>query len=293
MKNILNNGFGAGRGWKVAIPITTVAAILGSVALLTSGREAGQPETDALRLANEELLGEKLNLQKRLAELEREHTAAHASVADAHQRILDLEGRLAAAQRAPHQGASNTPAANGRMKRELAAALDGQDRLRRELDAARDGQRTLQQQLDQLRADRDALVASMEQQLRSARMVNNAVVDAVRGKRQHLTVRARRTQEIRMAFDLPEEIAANASFRIISPSGRTHDGGAPSLSVIPDDPTDGATAARFMLASGMGTERAKRVHLKFKPEQRLEPGTYRIDIRSGDLYLNTVMLNLR
>lgn len=296
MKNLFNGGNTANKRWKIAIPLLSASAVVVGALMLTSGKEADDVDANALRLAKEELIGEKLQLEKQLAELERKHADTKGQAKDAEQRILDLEQRLAQVQRSARPGAATAQSGatgnSGRMKRDLADALDAQDRLRRELGAAQDGQRSLQEQLNMLRADRDALAARLGQQQQGAQMVNNAAVDALRGRRQHLTVRARRTNEIRMAFDLPEHIASNASFQIISPSGKTFEGGGAALSVMPGQEHDDALAARFMLAGG-GQERASRVHLHFRPEKRLEAGTYRIDIRSGELYLNTVMLNLR
>jgi len=294
MKNLFNGGNTANKRWKIAIPLLSASAVVAGVLVLTSGKEANDSDANALRLAKEELIGEKLQLEKQLAELERKHADAKIHALDADHRIHELEQRLAQAQRTPRQSATAATGSgnSSRMKRELADALDAQDRLRRELGAAQDGQRSLQDQLNMLRADRNALAARLGQQQQGAQMVNNAAVDALRGRRQHLTVRARRTNEIRMAFDLPEHIASNASFQIISPSGKTFEGGGAALSVVPGPEQDDALAARFMLAGG-GQERASRVHLHFRPEKRLEAGTYRIDIRSGELYLNTVMLNLR
>lgn len=294
MKNLINGGWTANKRRKVTIPVITAMALLAGGLLFSSGKGSTNGEVDALRLANEEILGEKLQLEKQLAELERQHAHSKERAFEADQRALDLERRLAAAGQTKRTGTNdNQTGAGRRMKSELAEALEARERLSRELDGARDGQRSLQDQLNMLRADRDALAARLGQLQQSARMVNNASVDAVRGKRKHLTVRARRTNEIRMAFDLPEEVARNANFKIVSPSGRTFEGGNPALSLLPGEGHDGALAARFMLAGDNGQDRAARVHLLFKPEMRLEPGTYRIDICSGELYLNTVMLNLR
>jgi hypothetical protein len=294
MKNLFNGGNTANKRWKIAIPLLSAAAVVAGVLILTSGKEATDIDDDALRLAKEELIGEKLQLEKQIAELEGKHIAAKGQAKNAEERILDLEQRLARAQRNTRPGTAPADgnSGNSRMKRELSDALDAQDRLRRELGVAQDGQRSLQDQLNMLRADRDALAARLGQQQQGAHMVNNAAVDALRGKRQHLTVRARRTNEIRMAFDLPENIASNATFKIISPSGKTFEGDGATLTVAPGQEQDEALAARFTLA-GNSQERASRVHLHFRPEKRLEAGTYRIDIRAGELYLNTVMLNLR
>jgi hypothetical protein len=296
MKNLFNGGNTASKRWRIALPLMSASAVVASVLILTSGKEANENDVNSLRLAKEELIGEKLQLEKQLAELERKHADAEVLVHDAELRIRELEELSARPQQALRSNAAAASASGnsgniGRLKRELAGSLDAQDLLRRQLGTAQVDQRKLQEQLDQLRAERDALVARLAQQ-QTVQMVNNTSVEAVRGKRQQLTTRARRANEIRMAFDLPEHIASNASFQIISPSGKTFEGGGAALSVAPGPEQDEALAARFMLAGG-GQERASRVHLHFRPEKRLEAGTYRIDIRSGELYLNTVMLNLR
>jgi hypothetical protein len=296
MNNLFNGGNTANKRWKIAIPLLSASAVVAGVLVLTSGKEANDSDANALRLAKEELIGEKLQLEKQLAELERKHADAEVLVHDAELRIRELEELSARPQQALRSNAAAASASGnsgniGRLKRELAGSLDAQDLLRRHLGTAQEDQRKLQEQLDQLRAERDALVARLAQQ-QTVQLVDNTSVKAVRGKRQQLTTRARRANEIRMAFDMPEHIASNATFKIISPSGKTFEGGDATLSVVSGYEQDEALAARFMLAGG-GQERASRVHLHFRPEKRLEAGTYRIEIRSGELYLNTVMLNLR
>ena len=142
-------------------------------------------------------------------------------------------------------------------------------------------------------ADRDALAAKLDQQRTGAWMVNNAQVEALRGKKQKLTVKARNTREMRLAFDLPKDLASLANFRIVSPSGKTYQGNDPAISMSFEAPDGEATASLSLIMGGPGSEQPARVHLRFEPKEKLEPGVYTIDVRSGETYLNTVRLSLR
>lgn len=249
-------------------------------------------DVDQGRLRNERLLGEKLELEKRVVDANGLLNGERNGRLEAEQHVQDLERRMQRTlerQRDLEARARRADKA-GRRTHELEGELA---RIHRELDEARLQAGDLQLALDRLRNERDALTVQLATQGKAGWMVNNAVVDAVRGANGTLTVKARRARRIRMAFDLPQELAKDANFRLTAPDGTVFTGSDPALSLERSTVTDDALAAIDLTAGMLPTERATRVHLRFEPQRKLKPGTYRIDVCSGTTYLNTVMLNLR
>ncbi|MCB0795777.1 MAG: hypothetical protein KDB88_13675 [Flavobacteriales bacterium] len=247
---------------------------------------------DMGKLANERMLGEKLRMEKQLVEAidarDQEKTGRldgealigvlEKRVKEAQDRVRDLERRANATTKA---------------RKELEALQAEKAALEARLNTALAAERDLQARTNTLQADRDALAAKLDQQRTGAWMVNNAQVEALRGKKQKLTVKARNTREMRLAFDLPKDLASLANFRIVSPSGKTYQGNDPAISMSFEAPDGEATASLSLIMGGPGSEQPARVHLRFEPKEKLEPGVYTIDVRSGETYLNTVRLSLR
>lgn len=292
--NHTNESKSTDRRMRVAV---IALALLAAGAVTTTGyflseRASFRKNADTGKLDQERLLGDKLQVEKRLAEQGVISSRDKEALSGSETRIAELERRVQEARNRNHGLESK---ANGydRMRKELAE----QKALYTALEARAGGQQLSEQelraQLDKLATERDALMARIEHQQAGAQMVNNAVVDATHGRKAKLTVKARRTNNLRMAFDLPEHLAANASFKIITPGGKSFSGNDPSISMTMDQVEPEALASIDLMSGITPGVRASRVNLSFTPKTKLEPGTYRIDIWSGDTYLNTVLLNLR
>ncbi|MCU0319603.1 MAG: hypothetical protein MUE88_05945 [Flavobacteriales bacterium] len=280
------------RRWNLAIPVLSALGILALVASLSGGDEEQATKERELTLRNERLIGEKLELEKQVARRDEALFSEQRESAFNTKRIKQLQQELDEALRAGDRARARAGEAE-RLKRKVADLQRAKDEAIANLENRYNAERDLQEQLERMRVERDALTARLEQQQFGSQLVNNAVVEALRGKRGHLTIRARRANEIRMGFDLPQEMAANASFKIHSPAGRSYEGGDPAMTILHEDAPHEPVAALYALSGEGPRERTARVHLKFEPKDRLVPGTYRIDICAGDVYLNTVLLNLR
>lgn len=247
---------------------------------------------DTGKLDQQRLLGEKLQLEKRLVEQGVSSSRDKDALSGSEARIAELERRVQEA-RDRNRSLENKAKGHDRLNKELAeqkamyAALEGR------IGGQQLSEQDLRAQLNKLAAERDGLLARIEQQQAGAQMVNNALVDATHGRKAKLTVKARRAKNLRMAFDLPEHLASNASFKIITPGGKSFNGNDPSISMTMDQGEPEALASIDLMSGVTPGVRAARVNLQFTPKSKLEPGTYRIDVWSGDTYLNTVLLNLR
>lgn len=243
------------------------------------------------RLASERLMGDKLQLEKQIGELEKRLVREKEMANGNRSTIADLEQRVKEAKER-HRDLEHRARRNDRTQKDLATSEKALGELRGQLANAQGRAEDLERQLAKLQMERDGLIADLADQRNARTMVNNAQLEALRGKKGKLTVVAKRTKQIRMAFDLPEELASAANFKLIAPGGKTYESGEAAISMSIDAAEDEPIAAIDMV-EGIPTKRASRVHLKFTPEKKLEPGTYRIDVRSGEHYLSTVLLELR
>jgi phage shock protein A len=278
--------------WMAAALAVTTCAAVGTTVHIINEDDRQRSAIEQERLKHERLLGDKLQLEKLMAGLQVELNGAQQDNTDARLRIAELERRIKQSEDRA-RGLEARSNGSSRTRKELAAAQQERTGLLNELEALRATERDLRAQLAQARNDHDALAARFEQQQMGAQMVNNAEVEALRGRKEKLTVVARRTREIRMAFDLPQHLAEQASFRIISPKGAQYKGADPALSWTFDKPGHEPMASIALIEGSTSSARAARVHLRFNPKEKLEPGVYRIDVHSGETYLNTVLLRLR
>ena len=286
-----------GRGNKeVKVAIIALSVLLlwsfGATAIFQSRADRATAALNEGKLANELLLAEKLQLEKRLIDLNVRLQHEQEDLATSEHSVRDLQRKVDAAI-ARSKGLEGAARKSKNLANEVAELRTLEQRMQARLQEAINNEQDLQSQLAKMTQERDDLAAEFEDHKASAQMVNNAEVDALRGKKGRLTVVARRAKEIRMAFDLPQSMAPDASFKIIAPDGRNYAGADPAISMSMDEVENEPIASIDMMPDTPLGDRAARVHLKFAPKEKLIPGTYRIDVMAGGGYLNTVLLNLR
>jgi hypothetical protein len=269
----------------IALSLVAVGA-LGSTAYLLSHQQDLVDQTQHERAEKDQALAEQRLAEGKWHEVallldaaQLEKTALQDAITGMERKLLLTDARAVQLERAANR--------NGKEVKELADLRSTAQRLREELAMAKDKELELRAGLHNANAEREALALQMGQLEAGARMVNNAEVDAVRGKKGKLTVKARNTKEVHMAFDLPEALAGAANYTITAPSGRKTDGASPVLSASHD--RSDATASSGQAAG----PKSARVNLMFKPSKKMEPGVHKIDVSTGKDYLQTVYLNLR
>lgn len=284
-------GEGRTRVTIAALALLTLLAA-GTTAYLWSTNTGLSSTLDQDKLHIERLFAEKLQLEKRIVDLNGRLSTTDADLAEAGNEAADLRRRVQEA--IAHANGLERDARKGRnLAKEVAELRTLKQDLEAQVNATRSHEQDLQAQLDRMTRERDALAATLEEHRTAAQMVNNAEVDALRGRKGKLTVLARRTRQIRMAFDLPQDMARGTSFLIIAPDGHRYEGADPRISTTIDAVEGEPMASIDLMPMGAAGERAARVHLAFTPTEKLKPGTYRIDVMTGGAYVNTVLLNLR
>ena len=281
------------KGGNTRLAIAAIAFIgssaLGSIIYLHLQREELQAEVTTERnnaesaRSGQQLMQVKLLETTTLLEKERqEGIIVQEALAAMERRLNETLARAESLERGADRSA--------RRNAELAELREAAQQLRDELDHARATEVELRTKADRAVADRDVLAARLEQREAAALMVNNAGLDATKGRKGRLTVVARRTREVRMAFDLPKALANEAHYRITAPDGRVFDGADPLVSKVGGSADATASLSGTGGSAGHGTS---RVDLRFRTKERLKPGAYRVEVLSGRDLLQTLQLNLR
>lgn len=268
---------------------TVILGAIGTTGYLMVQQHDLEHEVQVRQSEIERVKGEERQLKDQLEamalhvdEAEEEKETGMARIAELERLMKEAEVRAALLQSAA--------AGNTKRMEELAEARRAMADLRSELDRARTKELDLRADLDRANNEKEALAHRLDQNNAAALMVNNAELAARQGKKGKLTVKARRTNEVHMAFDLPGSLAKGASFVMTSPKGKQYNSADPMVSAS-RNPSD-ATASVGLMAKP-DPANASRVDLKFRPKEKLEPGVYRIEVRSGADHLQTVYLNLR
>ncbi|TSA27867.1 MAG: hypothetical protein D4R67_05250 [Bacteroidetes bacterium] len=129
-------------------------------------------------------------------------------------------------------------------------------------------------------------------QMMQAVLANNFLIEAMKGKMDKPTVVARRTSKLKADFDIPINIQVQVHFKIIKPNGAM---------------VDSRTDKNFTLKTlGLSTEllagsssltgapiKTKRYSVIYKPEAKLRPGIYTIEVYNNDTYLGASQIKLR
>ncbi|NEN24859.1 hypothetical protein G3O08_15255 [Cryomorpha ignava] len=120
--------------------------------------------------------------------------------------------------------------------------------------------------------------------------LNNYEVEATK-KNQKLTVVARKTRNLNLAFDLPAGIAENVQFKIKTPSGKVIDKTDPSLAYGLDTYEGLLTASVEPIE--LGIEVSKRITMSYKPKEKLSRGLYVIEILNGETHMASCQVKLK
>lgn len=114
-------------------------------------------------------------------------------------------------------------------------------------------------------------------------------VQAVKGNREKLTVKAKRTSKLIANFDVPASLR-NISFRVIDPKGITmsEKHGAVVFNSVPSEENIVASNAGNSAGNGL-----QKVKMEFVPKKRMLAGVYTVEILNDNLYVGSLNVKLR
>lgn len=165
-------------------------------------------------------------------------------------------------------------------------------RIEQQLALANSKIKDLASENSRMRGTNEQLTAELAKAGELNTTVNNSLVIATKGKKKEkLTVKARRTDQLHVDLDLPEAFAKQVRTKITGPNGKVYESNEPTITATNAVNGGDATASA---GGGVGIQRRmSRVSMKVDPKEKLLPGTYRIDVYSGSKYLGTTRTTLR
>ena len=247
------------------------------------------------KLRNEGLLSEKLALnkemdkfKKEIASLQGRNRETDLLLNEARQKLAEKEKQINRLNKenASIQGLRAQLADLQKMRDEMVLQIDAlndqntllaeeNSDLKRSLQAANDNNSKLQSQVNLLMAT----------------AADNYRVETYKGKKEKLTVHAARARQLSLSFEIPQSLAEDISFRLVTPSGKTitSDNGDLAYTFVEEN--------RSFLASlspmSGEFEVSKRVEMVYKPQGKMKPGIYKVEILNKDSYIGSCQVRLR
>lgn len=120
----------------------------------------------------------------------------------------------------------------------------------------------------------------------------NYRTEALQGKKEKLTVNAKRTDKLMVYFDLPGNTSNKIHFKVVTPDGKELSSDkdlAANIKITENG--DGLTASSNQNIGGStGT---KRVEMSYKPTQKMAKGVYQFNLYNEDRFLGSTQLRLK
>jgi myosin heavy subunit len=246
------------------------------------------------KLKTEQSLAEKLSYIKDLKK-SNEKLASMESTNASLTRLLDEKNREIAMKEAAlrnNPDAATTKRLQGELN-QLLKEKEGyvltQQTLNDELARLREENKSLMAANVDLNKDKSELQANLE--IAKSLTTENMELSAIKGRKEKLTVVARRTKKLEVGFDVPAGVAQSVRFVLHSPDGKVIEQSDSRMTKTINDET-GAIYASISPLSGI-YEQSKRVELCYKPEKKLEKGTYVVQIFNGETRLGSCRVFLR
>jgi len=121
---------------------------------------------------------------------------------------------------------------------------------------------------------------------------NNYRTEALRGKKELLTVNARKTNKLLVCFDVPGIISNDIHFKVVTPQGKELSSNKDLAATIRiTENGDGLLASKTQ--TSIGSAGTKRVEMSYKPNQKLSKGVYQFNLYNNDRFLGSTQLRLK
>ena len=279
-----------------AIAVVTTTLLVASLFWLMNTRtlntslEAGLQDE---KLRSESLLSEKLLLEKETQRI-RDQLFTLKDQNRAYDELVKTTSARLSAQEAEYNRMKkeNLSLAQIKRQRQELAVLNNQ--LENELQSLRKSFADLASKNPEL----TSAVASLEERngilsndLSKAMLaaVDQSQIQALKGKTEKLTVRARSTRKLSATFEVPSNLK-NLSFRITDAKGNllTSKEGIITSSVAPSEHSYTASADADILGT-----RSQKVEMVYLPKEKLKAGLYTIEIMNENLYVGSLKIKLK
>lgn len=249
------------------------------------------------KLKSESLLSEKLALAKEIEKLYADieswrgkNQYAEQMLEEAKGKLKSMENTIAALRKENAVIASLKKELNelAQIRKDLEAQLASADHKSKNSAKKIDD---LTSELASVKAERDEL-KNLKPKPSAENLTDNFRIETTRGKKkQKLTVNAARTKKLVVSFEIPQSMTSDVSFSIITPQGNLIKSDNPKLKtqVIEDDRS--LTASLSPITGEF--EISRRIEMSYLPDQKLEPGIYKIQIHQKDKKVGNCQIRLR
>ncbi len=134
---------------------------------------------------------------------------------------------------------------------------------------------------------------SADNSILKAMISDNYRTEALHGKKERLTVNARRTNKLSVSFDLPGNLNSNIYFKVITPQGQeissTDDVASTTIKI--EERNGGLLASSD--ANVIGSSGTKRIEMTYKPKEKLKNGIYQFNIYNDDRFIGSTQMRLK
>lgn len=278
------------------IALLTTAVCMASIVWLMSTQNVNRNLESSLeqeRLRSESMLSQKLLLEKEIEKLRGQLANLKGSNSELDKFVRNAEARLfsqeAELKKMKYQNASLV-----QMKKQREVLLGIQKDLEYQLASLQSSYHDLENRnmeltttIAQLQTRNRILTDDVNRAMGAA--IDRSQVQAVRGKKEKLTVKARQTQKLIANFEVPASLD-KISYRILDSQGNQLSDKLGSISshVQTADGNIMASAGAHAVGNGL-----QKITMEYKPKQKMHSGVYTVEILNDNLYVGSINVKLR
>ncbi len=282
---------------KIAAAAATLLFLLSLVGIgfLTSANRELQSEVNTEKLNGENLLSEKLALEKQIKDFRSEMLLMEGKNRELDLYLTDTKRRLEERE-ANVARLTKENAGYNALKKEHESIKKMRSDLMAQMDQLKTTNNNMQKEIGQLNntissleKEKKELMAKLEAP-QTQMIATNFMVEVRKKKEEKLTVRAKKTRSIAVSFELPSSQAQTLGnfYRIdlLSPTGVLINGKVKEVKV------QKAAVMTASLDKQSMKEKNDKINLTFEPEDKLVKGVYAIIIYNGNQYLGSAQVKL-
>lgn len=284
------------KSFKIAAIAVTAVLLLSSGYLLFHSLNLSK-ELGSVRLEKENALSEKIALNKNVdalksqlksltdqnTELNRTLEATKTLFAEKEQELARMRKSLSSLS-SYKKKCSDLEAAKGVLEQKI-------ENLNKDAVALKEQIAGLEQQVANAIADKTATEKKLTDLLNKP-FSDNFRAEASRGRKNILTIIAKRTNQLDISMDVPAKLPQAINFTITTPEGKKLSSASDISAQVRIVESDASFVVGQGGISGSG-DSMKRVRLIYSPEKKLKKGIYKYQVYSGIQYLGSVQVNLK
>lgn len=286
------------------ITTTLFAAALIALLLFSNTNEDLKTNLSKEKLSYEKLLAEKLLLNKEVVQYNKEIDQLTLEMNNLRGKNSDLDRMLASSQKSLSQkqielnrlaksNAGKKAIENkfGELRRiidnyetQVASFNDRISSLISEQNSLIDENASLKEKLAILEAKNKNLLEDNQKLVGS--VADNYLLFGLKGKKDKLTLIAKKTDKLVLDFEVPEDMVLDLTFSIIGPDGKRN-------SIETKNITTKTVEQGLNSFDSDVQPNSKRMRMEYSPAEKLSSGLYKIEIFNGDKQLGSCRIRLK